>query len=163
MLGGSIGCVAGVERTRNPGRSTRAVAGLTGVSGVPLTPATRRAMLVTRRCRADRIPREDPLFDRLALDEVFLHELGNALGGHAVVPGSFGIDDHGRAVAADAQAADFAAIAGIFAGGEVSVFDLALEHFPCGLAFFGRAARRAGAEKDVPAIGADAYLGCCGA
>src|SRR5260370_224673 len=57
-----------------------------------------------------RIPGENPCFDRLTLDEMFLNEARDAVGSHAAVPGSFGINEHGGSVAADAQATDFGAI-----------------------------------------------------
>src|SRR5262249_5076076 len=91
--------------------------------------------------------------------EVLLHELRDALRRHAVIPGPFRIHKHGRPVAADAQAADFGAVAGVGTGAEVAILDLRLESFPSGLADFRRAAVRAGAKEDVPLIAADADLG----
>src|SRR5947209_3976227 len=101
---------------------------------------------------------EDPLGDGPPFDEVLLHEAGNAVGGHAAVPGAFRVNDHRRPVAADAQAADLAAVAGARAGAQVLVLQLLLQRLPGGQARLGRAAARAGTQEDVPPVAADAEL-----
>src|SRR5262249_45117904 len=123
---------------------------------------SRRAPLLalrTRHLRVQRIPGEDPIFNRPVLHEMLLDKPRNAVGGHAVIPGSLRIHQHGRPVTADAQAADLGSITGVRAGAEIAILDLCLERFPSGLAHFRRAAVRAGAEKDVPAIAANANFG----
>src|SRR5207237_8010797 len=90
---------------------------------------------------------ENPLLDRLALDEVLLDEQGDVLRRHAVIPRPFGVDHHRRAVAADAQTADLGAIASVFARPEALLLDLALEHLPRRRARLWRATVRARAEK----------------
>src|SRR5262249_6738909 len=105
------------------------------------------------------IGREDPLLDWLALDQVLLHEARHVVGGHALVPGPFGIDHPGRPVAADAQAPDLGTEAGVGAGRQSLVLEGLLERLPSGGAGFGRAAAGARAQEDVPAVAADAHLG----
>ena len=61
---------------------------------------------------------------------MLLNETRHSLGGHAAIPGSFGIDEHGGAVTANAQAADFGATASLGPRGEVVVLDLLFEGFP---------------------------------
>src|SRR5262249_40896890 len=80
-------------------------------------------LFLTRR---PRVAGENPFLHGLALDQVPPHELRDALGAHAGIPRPLGVDDHGRAVAADAQAADLGAVAGALAGGEVVLLDLRL-------------------------------------
>src|SRR5262249_16114914 len=75
------------------------------------------------------------------------------------IPRPFGVDEHRRPLAADAQAADLGAVAGPFATAQVLVLDLVLERFPRLQAVFGRAAVGAGAEQDVAPVRADAELG----
>src|SRR5262249_28572686 len=82
----------------------------------------------------------------------------NAVGGHAVVPCAFRIDDHRRALAADAQAADLRAVTSLFAFRQASFLQLRLERLPGSQACLRRAATRAGAEKHVPMVRADAEL-----
>src|SRR5262249_32623141 len=105
---------------------------------------------------AERVLRENPLSNRFSFNQVLLHELGNAFRRHAVIPGSFGINDHGRAMAADAQATDFGAITGIRTGSESVIFDLLLEHFPGSKPRFRRTAAGPRAKKDMLMIAADA-------
>ena len=71
---------------------------------------------------------------------MLLNETRDPIGGHAAIPGSFGIDEHGGAVAADAQATDFGAITSLGPRGEVVVLDLLFEGFPGGEADFRGAA-----------------------
>src|SRR5262249_8232281 len=111
---------------------------------------------------ADGVAGEHPLLDRLALDEVLLDEGGDLVGRHAVIPRPLGVDEHGGAVTADAQAADPGAVAGVMARAQVVLPDRALEGLPGRQAFFGGAAVGAGAEQDVALVGADAELvDCC--
>src|SRR5207247_1619722 len=70
----------------------------------------------------------------------------------------FRVDDHGRAMAADAQTTHLGAIAGVWAGEQTLVLQRLLESFPGGVAQLGSAAARAGAEEDVALIAADAVL-----
>src|SRR5581483_12240138 len=102
---------------------------------------------------------EDPVLDGFILLEMLLHKARHALGGHAVVPGAFGVDNHGRPVAADPQAAHLRAIAGIRPGGEACVFECLLQRFPGGLALLRRATTWPRAQEDMPLIMADAVLG----
>src|SRR5262249_27373957 len=103
----------------------------------------------TRTAGRQFVASENPLLDRLPFDEVLLYEPRNLVGGHAVIPRPFGVDEHRRPLAADAQAADLGAVAGPFATAQVLVLDLVLERFPRLQAVFGRAAVGAGAEQDV--------------
>src|SRR4051812_1887629 len=50
-----------------------------------------------------RVLGEDPLGDRLILDQMFLHKSPDAICRHAVIPRSLGIYDHRRSMATDAQ------------------------------------------------------------
>ena len=70
---------------------------------------------------------------------MLLNETRDPVGGHAAVPGSFGIDEHRWAVTANAQAADFGAIASLGPRGEVVVLDLLFQGFPGSEADFRRA------------------------
>ena len=70
---------------------------------------------------------------------MLLNETRDSLGGHAAIPGSFGIDEHGGAVTANAQAADFGAIASVRARSEVVVLDLLFQGFPGSETDFRRA------------------------
>src|SRR5436190_694148 len=72
---------------------------------------------------------------------------------------SLGVDDQGRPVAADAQATDLGAIAGVRPTVQVVVLELLLEHVPGRGPLLGGAAGGAGTQKDVPRVGADAELG----
>src|SRR5213076_200120 len=69
-------------------------------AGIFLHPVVGHGRLYACRARAlgirQGIPGEDPLLDRPAADEVLADETLHAVGGHAGVPGPFGIDDHGR-------------------------------------------------------------------
>src|SRR5260370_31256772 len=89
-----------------------------------------------------RIPREYPFFNRPIIRKMLLHEIRNPLRGHAAVPGALGIDEHGRTVAADAQAADLRAIAGFRSGSEIVLPHLLFERFPGREADLRRAAVR---------------------
>src|SRR5581483_9695241 len=62
---------------------------------------------------------------------------------------------HRRPVAADAQAADLAAVVHV---GQAALLQLLLQRLPRLLADFRRAARWPGAEEDVPPIAADVDL-----
>src|SRR5262245_59069188 len=86
---------------------------------------------------------------------MLLDEARDALGGHAAVPRSFGVDDHCRAVAADTQTADLGAVA---SRAKVAFLDLPFQYVPRGQPILRRAAGWAGAEEDVPVITADAAL-----
>src|SRR5262245_35656298 len=89
---------------------------------------------------------------------MLLDETRNAIRGHAVVPRAFGVDEHGGAVAADAQAADLAAVAGVWAGEQTLVLEKLLEGFPGSEPGIGCAALRASAKKHMALIGADAVF-----
>src|SRR5947209_9572662 len=77
-----------------------------------------------------RIASENPLLDRPALDQVLLDEAADALGRHAVIPRPLGVDDHRRAVDADAQTADLAAVAGVLSRRQATVLQGMLEGLP---------------------------------
>src|SRR5207253_11091756 len=100
-----------------------------------------------------------PLLDGPIVNEMLFHEFGNPLRSHAVIPGAFGVDDHGRSILANAQAADLGAVAAVGAETEASLFQNFLERFPGCLADLGRAAVGTQAEKYMPAVVADAELG----
>ena len=51
-----------------------------------------------RRDERERVAGEHPLLDRLAVDQVLLHELRDAVGRHAAVPRPLRVDDHDRPV-----------------------------------------------------------------
>src|SRR5439155_710141 len=70
----------------------------------------------------------------------------------------FRIDDHRRAVTADAQAAGAGALADVVPGRKARVLDLLLEQFPRLLADLRRAAFWAQAQENVAFDGADADL-----
>src|SRR5262245_35613322 len=90
---------------------------------------------------------------------MFLHEPGDALRAHTVIPRAFGVDYHCRSVTADAQATHLGAIAGVGTRAEIVLLDLLLERLPGRLPILRRATPGAGAEKDVALIGADAVFG----
>src|SRR5260370_993775 len=105
------------------------------------------------------VSRENPLFDRFPFDQMLLNETRNAVRGHSAVPRSFGIDDHDRPAGTDAQAVDLGAIAGVGprANREVFFLQFLLQHFPRGLADFGRAAIGAKAQEHVALVFADLF------
>src|SRR5581483_5337765 len=104
------------------------------------------------------VPREDPLLDRLACDQVLADQPWDALAAEAVIPRPLRVDDRSRPVATDAQAADLGAVTGIWPGGQPRVLQRLLERFPGGMTGLRRAAVRPGAEKDMAMITADAEL-----
>src|SRR5262245_31852198 len=89
---------------------------------------------------------------------MLLYETRDSLRGHAVVPRALGVDEHGGAVATDAQAADLGAVAGVWTGEQALVLQQLLEGLPGGKARLRRAAARSGAKKHVPAVAANAMF-----
>src|SRR5437870_13721181 len=108
---------------------------------------------------AQRVGREDPLLDRLIVKEMPFHEFRNPLRGHAVIPGPFRVDEHGRSVLANAQAADLGAVTAVGAETEASLFEDFLQRLPGRLAHLGGATVGTRAQEHMAAIIAYAELG----
>jgi hypothetical protein len=126
-----------------------------------LTDVNGSFLAIVMLCQAEWIPCKHPFLNGLTGDKVFLNKSRDSAGSHAVVPRPFRVDNHRRALAADAQTADFTAVAGVGAASELAVFDLTLEHFPGGRTFLRRAAFRAGAQQNMTSVGADTNLRRC--
>src|SRR5437868_9458155 len=87
-----------------------------------------------------RVVGKDPLFNGMLVNQMLLHKLGNALGCHAVIPGSLGIDHHGGAMTTDAQTAHLGAVTRARTGAQIALLHLLLERFPRLLANLRRTA-----------------------
>src|SRR5438105_775612 len=90
---------------------------------------------------------------------MLLHELGDALGRHAVVPSSLRIHNHRRALAANAQASDLGTVTSVRPGAEPIFLKERLEGLPCRQACFRSAAIGARAQEHVAVIITDPLLG----
>src|SRR3954447_16991021 len=77
-----------------------------------------------------RVPGEAEVFDDLAADQVFLDDALGVVGGDALVPRAFGVDDGDGAGGADAEAVALGAEAGAVLAGEVEVFHPPLDVVP---------------------------------
>src|SRR5579871_1904515 len=88
-----------------------------------------------------------------------LNKLRNAVGRRAVIPRSFGVNDQGRSMTANAQTANLGSITRFLARAEIVLLDLLFQGFPGGESFFGCAAVRPRAEQDVPMIRTNPELG----
>jgi hypothetical protein len=97
------------------------------------------------------ISREDPLFDRLAIDEMLLHKPRDSVRGHAHVPRSLGIHDQYRPSRANSQALDLCPVTSCWTSGKrkIALFQFRFELVPRRLANFARTTRIAYAEKNV--------------
>jgi hypothetical protein len=90
---------------------------------------------------------------------VFIYDAIQVFRREAAVPGAFGVDQGDRALFADAEAADFAAVDAAGVRGAVEGGSALLEACPGGFAFRGGAAVSADAEEDVAFVAADATAG----
>jgi hypothetical protein len=73
---------------------------------------------VVERVGVEGIALEDILVDGLAANQMLLDDALENLRSSGVVPGPFGVDDGYRALLADAQAVDLAAVDAAVAGGQ---------------------------------------------
>src|SRR5205807_276553 len=103
----------------------------------------------------ERIICENPLRDRRALNDMLVNKTRHALRRHAVIPRALRVHEHRRTLTTNAQAADLRAVASI---ADVGILELLFERFPRLQTDFRRAALRAGAQKHVPLILADAVF-----
>ena len=93
--------------------------------------------------------------DDLAVEEVALDDLLQHFGSAGVIPRAFGVNDGDRALDADAQAIDFAAIDQRVRADELQLLEAVLQEFPAFAGLFARRAFRFGlirAEENVAAI-----------
>lgn len=106
------------------------------------------------------IPRENPVFNRSPIDEVFLHESRDALGRQPGIVRAFGIDDGNGPTLADAETLHLGAVASrrTRREREVPPFQFVFEGDPGTFPFLARATRLADAEKHVPVVMADQKL-----
>src|SRR4029453_999134 len=107
-----------------------------------------------------RVSREDPLLNGMTIDEGFLHEARDALGGHAAVPRPFRIHDEDGSARADTQALHLRSVAGARTRTErqVALLQFRLQLLPRLAAGFRGAAGIADAQEDVTVVMADQEL-----